>query len=260
MPSAFHERGGLILGICNGFQVLVKAGLLPGGRGPRARPRPSRTTSRATSNRAGCGWRRRRDGRRLSPAPTRSSYPWRTARGDSSWPIPRPWPRSKRPGRSCSATSTRRAADSGLPGEPQRLARCRRGRLRPDRADLRPDAAPRAPHRSPPPPALDPGRVGPVEDHRGDGLRIFRDAVAAVLAADAAVGRRLSGPRVRTSNLPRGRPRRSDRGGGPGGRHRGGWPRRSCRRRWMSPGPGRWSRSPPRTSRATRAHRRRASR
>jgi phosphoribosylformylglycinamidine synthase len=26
-----HDRGGLILGICNGFQVLVKAGLLPGG-------------------------------------------------------------------------------------------------------------------------------------------------------------------------------------------------------------------------------------
>jgi phosphoribosylformylglycinamidine synthase len=33
----FHARGGLILGICNGFQVLVKAGLLPGGPdGPRA--------------------------------------------------------------------------------------------------------------------------------------------------------------------------------------------------------------------------------
>lgn len=27
----FHDRGGLILGVCNGFQVLVKAGLLPGG-------------------------------------------------------------------------------------------------------------------------------------------------------------------------------------------------------------------------------------
>jgi phosphoribosylformylglycinamidine synthase len=27
----FHERGGLLLGICNGFQVLVRAGLLPGG-------------------------------------------------------------------------------------------------------------------------------------------------------------------------------------------------------------------------------------
>lgn len=27
----FHDRGGLVLGICNGFQVLVRAGLLPGG-------------------------------------------------------------------------------------------------------------------------------------------------------------------------------------------------------------------------------------
>jgi phosphoribosylformylglycinamidine synthase len=27
----FHDRGGLILGICNGFQVLIRAGLLPGG-------------------------------------------------------------------------------------------------------------------------------------------------------------------------------------------------------------------------------------
>lgn len=26
----FHDRGGLLLGVCNGFQVLVKAGLLPG--------------------------------------------------------------------------------------------------------------------------------------------------------------------------------------------------------------------------------------
>jgi phosphoribosylformylglycinamidine synthase I len=29
----FLDRGGLVLGICNGFQVLVKAGLLPGGTG-----------------------------------------------------------------------------------------------------------------------------------------------------------------------------------------------------------------------------------
>ncbi len=28
-PEAFRDRGGLILGICNGFQVLTKAGLLP---------------------------------------------------------------------------------------------------------------------------------------------------------------------------------------------------------------------------------------
>jgi phosphoribosylformylglycinamidine (FGAM) synthase-like amidotransferase family enzyme len=32
----FHDRGGLILGICNGFQVLVRAGLLPGGRSASA--------------------------------------------------------------------------------------------------------------------------------------------------------------------------------------------------------------------------------
>jgi phosphoribosylformylglycinamidine synthase subunit PurQ / glutaminase len=34
----FHDRGGLVLGICNGFQVLVRSGLLPGG------PSPCRTT------------------------------------------------------------------------------------------------------------------------------------------------------------------------------------------------------------------------
>src|SRR5512147_2641981 len=32
----FHDRGGLIVGICNGFQVLVRCGLLPGG--PTASP------------------------------------------------------------------------------------------------------------------------------------------------------------------------------------------------------------------------------
>ncbi len=31
---AFHDGGGLILGICNGFQVLVRSGLLPGGVSP----------------------------------------------------------------------------------------------------------------------------------------------------------------------------------------------------------------------------------
>ena len=30
----FHDRGGLIAGICNGFQVLVRCGLLPGGSTP----------------------------------------------------------------------------------------------------------------------------------------------------------------------------------------------------------------------------------
>jgi phosphoribosylformylglycinamidine synthase len=34
----FHDRGGLILGICNGFQVLVRCGLLPGGSPTRSCP------------------------------------------------------------------------------------------------------------------------------------------------------------------------------------------------------------------------------
>lgn len=29
--AAFHLRGGLVIGICNGFQILVESGLLPGG-------------------------------------------------------------------------------------------------------------------------------------------------------------------------------------------------------------------------------------
>jgi phosphoribosylformylglycinamidine synthase len=34
--ARFHARGGLVMGICNGFQVLVRAGLLPGGPKPVA--------------------------------------------------------------------------------------------------------------------------------------------------------------------------------------------------------------------------------
>jgi phosphoribosylformylglycinamidine synthase subunit PurQ / glutaminase len=41
----FHDRGGLLLGICNGFQVLVRAGLLPGG--------PSHSSSTLAANDSG---------------------------------------------------------------------------------------------------------------------------------------------------------------------------------------------------------------
>jgi phosphoribosylformylglycinamidine synthase subunit PurQ / glutaminase len=34
--TAFADRGGLVLGICNGFQVLTEAGLLPGALRPNA--------------------------------------------------------------------------------------------------------------------------------------------------------------------------------------------------------------------------------
>ena len=30
MPSAFAAKGGLVLGVCNGFQILCESGLLPG--------------------------------------------------------------------------------------------------------------------------------------------------------------------------------------------------------------------------------------
>ncbi len=52
--SSFLERGGLILGICNGFQVLVKAGLLPAFRSHFERP--SLTLEENDSLRFECRW------------------------------------------------------------------------------------------------------------------------------------------------------------------------------------------------------------
>jgi len=48
----FIDRGGLILGICNGFQVLVKAGFLPGGDGKGQ----AITLSTNDSGRFECRW------------------------------------------------------------------------------------------------------------------------------------------------------------------------------------------------------------
>ena len=174
----FHDRGGLVLGICNGFQVLVKAGLLPGGPalgaatldpqrlGPlRVALGPARAPTPGLSPVP-------------RPTPSRSSCPSPTARGGSSLADPRPSPRSRRPGQVVLRyVDADGPADAGLPGQPQRLARGRRGRLRPDRPDLRPDAPPRAARRPAPPPPLDPPRASTAE---GDGLRIFRNAVKAL--------------------------------------------------------------------------------
>ena len=43
--KAFADEGGLVLGICNGFQVLCEAGLLPGACAPTRRSRSSAATS-----------------------------------------------------------------------------------------------------------------------------------------------------------------------------------------------------------------------
>jgi phosphoribosylformylglycinamidine synthase len=48
----FVDRGGLVLGICNGFQVLVRSGLLPGG----ATTRQTVTLSDNDSDRFECRW------------------------------------------------------------------------------------------------------------------------------------------------------------------------------------------------------------
>ncbi len=47
----FHDRGGFILGVCNGFQVLVRAGLLPGGS-----PAPRATLAHNESGRFEARW------------------------------------------------------------------------------------------------------------------------------------------------------------------------------------------------------------
>lgn len=59
----FHERGGLIAGICNGFQVLVRCGLLPGG--PDA---PAATLAHNDSGRFEARWVR------LMPTPGLSPF------------------------------------------------------------------------------------------------------------------------------------------------------------------------------------------
>ena len=115
--AAFAAEGGLVLGICNGFQVLAEAGLVPGAllrnRGLRFLGRDvaivaerldtpftslvGEPAAAADADRARRGLllRRRRDARRSSSATARSS--------------------------SATSTRTARAAgDRGRPGEPER--------------------------------------------------------------------------------------------------------------------------------------------
>ena len=100
--SRFAERGGPVLGICNGFQVLLEAGLLPGAmvrnRGIKfvsahVHVRVEQTDTPFT------GSVRHRSG----AASCRSL----TAK-ETTLPIPTPSASSKRSGRSSSATRTRR--------------------------------------------------------------------------------------------------------------------------------------------------------
>ncbi len=136
----FHDRGGLILGICNGFQVLVRCGLLPG----------SASRSAATLAHNDCG---RFEARWIKLAPRPGLSPFVSfsepielpvAHGEGKFLMAdqkalesarRHW--SDRP----EVRQSRRATNPGLSRQPQRLGARGRGRVRPVRPDLRTDAA-----------------------------------------------------------------------------------------------------------------------
>ena len=78
----FHDRGGLVLGICNGFQVLVRSGLLPGGPAPCPDDAGSQRF-RAIRGPLGDGSLPGPASRRSCRSPSRSSCPSPTARVSS---------------------------------------------------------------------------------------------------------------------------------------------------------------------------------
>ena len=155
--ARFRDRGGLLLGVCNGFQVLVRAGLLPGGEtsGPA-------TLARNTSGTFQARW--------VRLAPRSGVTPFL----DDDEPIELPVAHGEgrfllkdagaadaldRDGRIVlKYVDETGQATSELPGEPQRLDSRRRRPVRPHRACVRADAASRALRRPVPSPAVDPGR------------------------------------------------------------------------------------------------------
>ena len=126
--QAFADRGGPVLGICNGFQILLEAGLLPGAmlrnRGAEV---PLRARARA----------RRADGHAVHVAAAASGQvlriPIAPRRRQLLRAARRARTRSRRTGRSSSATR-RRTASVDRRGEPERLAAHHRRHLQRARA------------------------------------------------------------------------------------------------------------------------------
>ena len=178
----FADDGGLVLGICNGFQVLCEAGLLPGALRPNAslefvcsRRRPADGARRHALHEQG---RDRPDADHPDQARRGVLLRRRGAAGRA---------RAERPGR------------PALRAEPERLGRLDRRRRERARERLRPDAAPRAR-----------GRPADRLDRRRDRARLARRRGSRAAAhgglspsASASAGRFASPSRRRSRSRPR---------------------------------------------------------
>ena len=153
---AFVASGRPVVGICNGFQVLTRTGLLPGALGHNAGGRfDCRWVALTPEPASRCIWTDR-------PRRRRSHCP--IAHGEGRYVHPDPdRAGGRRPGR----PALRRP-------QPERLGGRHRRRVRPVRCRARPDAPPREPRRRPPAPPPPPR----PERRRGTlGLRLFEAAV-----------------------------------------------------------------------------------
>jgi hypothetical protein len=135
--KAFADRGGPVLGICNGFQVLLEAGLLPGRDAPQPRPQvPVRARVPCASSRPTRRSRRRAGRARCCACRSR------TARATTS---PSRRRRRARGGRQVIFRyTTRRASEVDRRGQPERIGQQHRRHLQRGAQRRRADAASRA--------------------------------------------------------------------------------------------------------------------
>ena len=169
--AATRADGGLVLGICNGFQILCEAGLLPG----RAGAQPRRSASSATLVTVRVETRRHAVHLRLPRGRAARAARSSTARA-AGWPTRTTLARARARRRSrLPLRRPRRARDAG--GEPER----RRSATSPACATRRGNVVGLMPH---PEHAVERRRLGGE-----DGLKLFRSAQA-WLGARAAARRR----------------------------------------------------------------------
>ena len=203
---AFVERGGLVLGICNGFQILVEAGLFTG-----TEERADERDVALSANRSGnfeCRWVTLRAEPcacpwlvpgELMPMPAAHAEGRFVTRDEGT--LARLEARGQVALRYADANGE---ADHRVAGLSQRLDRRHRRHLRPDRPRARSDAAPRTP--TSPPGTTPTGRASPRTGPSAPRGRAFR-----LLPPHGRGGRRRA--RVTPCEVPR-------RGGRPTPRNR----------------------------------------